>query len=73
MSNPLTLFDKMTGASPQAGPKFTPAQLAMFMEFSMPKICTETPTLPEGMTCTVERDADGNGWHFHVRRPDPNA
>lgn len=71
MSNPLTLFDKMTGGVPSAGPQFTPAQVAAFMELSLPKICTEMPGLPAGMTCTLERDEDGNGWRFHVRRLAP--
>lgn len=68
-----TLIGRMTNQAPQAGPQFSPAQLATFMELAMPKLCTETPGFPEGMTCEVERDEDGNGWHFHVRRLSPNG
>lgn len=63
-----SLLQKMT-ADASEGVKFTRNQVQAMIEIVIPRFVTGAPGMPKGMSCDIDRDADGNGWTIRVTRP----
>lgn len=61
-----SLLSKMT-AETSGEVRFTDGQVKSVMEVLLPRLATNMPGLPPGITCSVE--SDDQGWTLRINKP----